>query len=212
MPTRIALSVTIMLLLLFVARPGLFVADANAQVPQQSVFQPKHFGTRLQGEQARKEFKERKRQEERAVVGQPFPSFLKAYDAAGNKVTMRDLLHGPTVVIQLISDSSFSNEILAYLREHGTDYAKKHHVQVVVVANDYYGNDYANMLLGLPKSIVGLYVTGSLALDLLQNQVIGGPVSPAIVFLDKNLFVVDRKLGLLRGNPQETLTSTDAFK
>lgn len=205
MPTRMVLSAILTLLALFLRSPNLFAADASAVVQQQSVFQSKNTGKHFDAEESRL-FKERARKEERAVVGQPFPASLKAYDAAGIEVRIRDLLQGPTVVIMLLDDSSLSDDILAYLREHGTEYARAHHVAVVVVAADLTGHNYADMLRGLPKGMVALHVTGPLLSDLHGDPVLGGGIAPVTLFLDANLVVTDRHLGTY-GTPEETLTS-----
>lgn len=205
MPIRMVLSAILTLLTLLLGAPNLFAAGTGAPVQEQSVFHGNPNGTHLDAEEA-KLFKARRRKEERAVVGQPFPPSLKAFDAAGNEVKIRDLLQGPTVVILLLDDSSLSDDILSYLREHGTEYANVHHVAVVVVAADLTGHNYANMLRGLPKDMVTLHVTAPLLLDLHRDPVLGGGIAPVTLFLDTNLVVTDRHLGTY-GTPEETLTS-----
>lgn len=209
-PTKMTSSAMIMPTALFVALLGVFAAGASAQVPQLGAFQPSNFGTHLTAAQS-EQFKERRRKQERAVVGQSFPRFLKAREVSGREVTIRDLLRGPAVVIQLTDDSEFSDAILAYLRNHGEMYAQSHHVQVAVVVSGHGGNEYVDMLSGLPNDIIALYVTDALTMDMYQDHVLGGPISPVTLFLDKNLVVVDRHLGTY-GEPEETLTSTDAGK
>lgn len=208
--TKMIRPATTMLSALLVAALATFAVGANAQVPELGVFRPGDSSTPLTPEQS-KLFKERRRKQERAVVGQPFPPFLKALDASGKEVTIRDLLRGPSVVIRLSNDSQLSDAILAYLREHGAEYEQQHHVQIVVVVSSYDGDDVANMLDGLPNNIAVLHVTDSLFMAMYRDSVLGGPISPVTLFLDKNLVVTDRHLGTY-GEPEETLTSTDAFK
>lgn len=148
------------------------------------------------------------RVEEQRNVGKPLPASVSAFNDQDERVRLRDVLQGPAVVVKTEVGCPPCERMLAFLRAHGPDFARRHYVQIVVwntaapprienpSGGDPTGQEYPR---DMPSSITVLHVK-----DYGTHGFLGGTWFPTIFFFDGNKKLVARRIAT-RGEPAEWL-------
>lgn len=134
-------------------------------------------------------------------IGDALPGSLTAIDATGNTVALRDVMHGPAVLVKVVGGCPPCQDLVNYIRQHGSDYARMHHLQLVVLyAAAPPDPGVKGFPTKLPPSVVVLHTTTMFSDGFLATNVV-----PATFFFDKNLTLVARRTHAA-GPEQDMLT------
>ncbi len=148
------------------------------------------------------------RAEEQRNIGEALPANVTAFNDQGKTVRLRDVLHGPAIVVKTEAGCPPCERMIAYLRTHGPDFARRHHVQIVVwntaapphlqdlAGGDPTGEKYPR---NMPPPILVLHVK-----DFGAKGFLGGTWFPTIFFFDKDRKLVARRVPS-KGEPADWL-------
>lgn len=130
------------------------------------------------------------RAEEARPVGQRLPNDITALDNNGRTVRLRDVMHGPAILIKTENGCPPCETLVGFLRDHGAAYAKLHKVQLVVLntasPDDPEGTKYPK---DLPNPILTLHRP-----DMMLSGFLGGGYYPYLFFFDHDLTLVGRRI------------------
>lgn len=120
-------------------------------------------------------------------VGKVLPTGIVVQDAAGKSVDLRQVLHGPVVLLKVATDCPPCVKMLDWIRGHAAEYEKTEGATIAVL---FIRSADTPQPKELPPDVIVLHTSSYLA-----DGFLGGLLTPAEFFFDKQFKLIDRRSG-----------------